>query len=215
MMPSITDVNGAGGVAARWHEYTLELTNEGWTVELWTVDAEDPDRTIPRYHLPNFPSTLTDSPGVGFCHKIWRRLNRRDPVVSCVVMTDLFSNVPIAMMCAGTGTPLVYSIHTDIAQLDGINMAPWSAAILQSVELLDAFNVTIDVPALGHAEAMATLQKLAIENAAEVQPAISAISGGIPIKKLLLVLEMSLKAPTLVDAARFTTTLQEAGLLSG
>ena len=64
-------------------------------------------------------------------------------------------------------------------------------------------------------EAMATLQKLAIENAAEVQPAISAISGGIPIKKLLLVLEMSLKAPTLVDAARFTTTLQEAGLLSG
>ena len=90
-----------------------------------------------------------------------------------------------------------------------------SAAILQSVELLDAFNVTIDVPALGHAEAMATLQKLAIENAAEVQPAISAISGGIPIKKLLLVLEMSLKAPTLVDAARFTTTLQEAGLLSG
>ena len=45
--------------------------------------------------------------------------------------------------------------------------------------------------------------------------AISAISGGIPIKKLLLVLEMSLKAPTLVDAARFTTTLQEAGLLSG
>ena len=132
MMPSITDVNGAGGVAARWHEYTRELTNEGWTVELWTVDAEDPDRAIPRYHLPNFPSTLTDSPGVGFCHKIWRRLNRRDPVVACVVMTDLFSNVPIAMMCAGTGTPLVYSIHTDIAQLDGINMAPWSAAILQS-----------------------------------------------------------------------------------
>ena len=32
----------------------------------------------------------------------------------------------------GHGTPLAYSIHTDIAQLDGINMAPWSAAILQS-----------------------------------------------------------------------------------
>ena len=132
MMPSTTDVNGAGGVAARWHEYMRELVDEGWDVELWTVDSKDPEFAIPRYHLPNFPDTLTDSPGVGFCLKIWRRLNRRDPMVSCVVMTDLFSNVPIAMMCAGTGTPLVYSIHTDIAQVDGINIAPLSAAILQS-----------------------------------------------------------------------------------
>ena len=56
----------------------------------------------PRYHLANFPGTLTDSPGVGFMMKLWRRLNRA-PLVASVVMTDLFSNVPLAaMLCAGT-----------------------------------------------------------------------------------------------------------------
>jgi hypothetical protein len=42
MMPSVTDINGAGGVAARWKEYTNELEIEGWQVELWTVDSTDP-----------------------------------------------------------------------------------------------------------------------------------------------------------------------------
>ena len=130
LLPSVTDINGAGGVAARWKEYTRELEREGWTVELWTVDAPDQSRKIPRYHLANFPGTLTDSPGVGFMMKLWRRLNRA-PLVASVVMTDLFSNVPVAMLCAGTGTPLIYSIHTDIAQLDGINLLPSSAAFLQ------------------------------------------------------------------------------------
>ena len=130
LLPSVTDINGAGGVAARWKEYTRELEREGWTVELWTVDAPDESRKIPRYHLANFPGTLTDSPGVGFMMKLWRRLNRA-PLVASVVMTDLFSNVPVAMLCAGTGTPLIYSIHTDIAQLDGINLLPSSAAFLQ------------------------------------------------------------------------------------
>ena len=131
MMPSVTDINGAGGVAARWKEYKRELQSEGWEVELWTVDSEDARTKVPRYHLPNFPGTLTDSPGVLFMLKIWRRLNR-PPLVASVVMTDLFSNVPISMMCKGTGTPLVYSIHTDIAQLDGINVVPSSATFLQA-----------------------------------------------------------------------------------
>ena len=93
--------------------------------------SANPYAEVPRYHLPNFPGTLTDAPGIGFMLKIWRRLTT-PPLVGCVVMTDLFSNVPISMMCAGAGTPLVYSIHTDIAQLDGINCVPSSATFLQA-----------------------------------------------------------------------------------
>ena len=74
LVPSVTDINGAGGVAARWREYTRELERDGWRVELWTVDATDPARTIPRYHLANFPDTLTDAPGIGFVAKVWSRL---------------------------------------------------------------------------------------------------------------------------------------------
>ena len=55
MMPSVTDINGAGGVAARWAEYKRELETEGWTVELWTVDSVDEATKVPRYYLPNFP----------------------------------------------------------------------------------------------------------------------------------------------------------------
>lgn len=131
MMPSVTDINGAGGVAARWKEYARELAHEGWTVELWTVDSSREETQIPRYHLPNFPGTLTDSPGPGFMLKLWRRLTRA-PLVTTVVMSDLFSNVPVSMICKGTGTPLVYSIHTDIAQLDGVNIVPSSATFLQN-----------------------------------------------------------------------------------
>jgi glycosyltransferase involved in cell wall biosynthesis len=47
-------------------------------------------------------------------------------------MTDLFSNVPLALVCASAGVPLIYSIHTDIAQLDGVNLLPSSAAFLQA-----------------------------------------------------------------------------------
>ena len=146
LVPSVTDINGAGGVAARWREYARELERGGYAVELWTVDSQDPNTKIPRYRLANFPGTLTDSPGAGFVWKIWSRLTRHDELklddttdgttgknknVRAVIMTDLFSNVPLALLCAGAGVPLVYSIHTDIAQLDGINLLPSSAAFLQ------------------------------------------------------------------------------------
>jgi len=146
LVPSVTDINGAGGVAARWREYARELESGGYAVELWTVDSQDPNTKIPRYRLANFPGTLTDSPGAGFVWKIWSRLTRHDELklddttdgttgknknVRAVIMTDLFSNVPLALLCAGAGVPLVYSIHTDIAQLDGINLLPSSAAFLQ------------------------------------------------------------------------------------
>ena len=137
LVPSVMDINGAGGVAARWREYARELERGGYAVELWTVDSEDPNTKIPRYHLANFPGTLTDAPGVGFVWKVWSRLTlkgehgTRAKRVRAVIMTDLFSNVPLALLCAGAGVPLVYSIHTDIAQLDGINLLPSSAAFLQ------------------------------------------------------------------------------------
>jgi hypothetical protein len=50
------------------------------------VDSEDEATAIPRYYLPNFPGTLTDSPGIYLMLKIWRRLTRR-PFVASVVMT--------------------------------------------------------------------------------------------------------------------------------
>ena len=40
LVPSVTDINGAGGVAARWREYARELERGGYAVELWTVDPE-------------------------------------------------------------------------------------------------------------------------------------------------------------------------------
>ena len=39
LVPSVTDINGAGGVAARWREYARELERGGYAVELWTVDS--------------------------------------------------------------------------------------------------------------------------------------------------------------------------------
>ncbi len=152
LVPSTTDINGAGGVAARWREYAVELEHAGWQVELWTVDSKTDATKIPRYHLANFPGTLTDSPGAGFVWQVWKRLAatgdddagmskqsgntpvREQPLrrkVRCVIMTDLFSNVPLALLCAGANVPLVYSIHTDIAKLVGVNLLPQSAAFLQ------------------------------------------------------------------------------------
>ena len=108
MMPSVTDINGAGGVAARWKEYKRELQSEGWEVELWTVDSEDARTKVPRYHLPNFPGTLTDSPGVLFMLKIWRRLNR-PPLVASVVFGMMSSTLLLLLVL-----PAAYAIMEDL-----------------------------------------------------------------------------------------------------
>jgi len=88
-----------------------------------------------------------------------------------------------------------------------------SAATLESLELLDAFNVTLHVPSLGHAEAVTVLTELGISNIADIEPTLRTVTKGIPVKKLMLVVEMSLEKGSVLHPARFATTLQETGLL--
>jgi len=87
-----------------------------------------------------------------------------------------------------------------------------SAAVLEQLELLDVFNVALHVPPLSQVEATAVLGQLGLPNVGEVAGVLSAVNGSIPVKKLLLVVEMSLDAAGRIDAARFAATLQEAGL---
>jgi len=88
-----------------------------------------------------------------------------------------------------------------------------SASTLESLELLDAFNVTLHVPTLGHTEALTVLRELGIANIADVEPTLRTVTKGIPVKKLMLVVEMSLDTSGALHPARFATTLQETGLL--
>jgi len=88
-----------------------------------------------------------------------------------------------------------------------------SAQTLESLELLDAFNVTLHVPALGHAEAITVLKELGITNISDVEPTLRTVSKGIPVKKLMLVVEMALEKSGALHPGRFATTLQETGLL--
>jgi len=89
-----------------------------------------------------------------------------------------------------------------------------SAEVIDSLELLDAFSVKLQVPAMGADSALCVLQKLGVSNAAEVAPTLGSISGGVPIKKLLLVAEMSMQGSSHLDPALFTSTLADAGLLA-
>ena len=73
-------------------EYT-EREREGWTVELWTRGRARPVAKITASRI----SRSTGSPASGFLMKLWRRLNRA-PLVASVVMTDLFSNVPVPLL---------------------------------------------------------------------------------------------------------------------
>ena len=88
-----------------------------------------------------------------------------------------------------------------------------SAATLEQLELLDAFNVSYTMAPLGHAEAIACLTELGINNVPQVEPALRSVSKGIPIKKLMLVVEMSLVDGKSLHPGRFAATLQEVGLL--
>jgi len=88
-----------------------------------------------------------------------------------------------------------------------------STTTLEQLELLDAFNVKLQVPLLGHAEVSEVMRLLHVTNYQEVEPVVRTLSRGVPIKKLLLVVEMSLLADRRLDPARFTTTMQDTGLL--
>ena len=56
---------------------------------------------------------------------------------------------------------------------------------------------------------------MGVSNLPAIEPALRTVSTGIPIKKLLLVAEMSAQPNSKeLHPARFTATLQETGLLS-
>jgi len=88
-----------------------------------------------------------------------------------------------------------------------------SAATLEQLELLDAFNVKYTMPALNHEEALAVLRELGVSNVPAVEPLLRSISKGIPIKKLMLVVDMTLTEGKALHPGRFGATLSEAGLL--
>lgn len=88
-----------------------------------------------------------------------------------------------------------------------------SASVLEHLELLDVFNVSLHVPPLTPTEATAALGQLGLPNVAEVAGVLAGVREPIPMKKLLLVAEMSLDASGRIDGARLAATLQEAGIL--
>ena len=89
-----------------------------------------------------------------------------------------------------------------------------SAAVLESLELLDAFNVTLSVPTLGKGEAQEVLRQLGVGNRADLQPLLDQVTTGIPIKKLMLVVEMSIQPDKNIHPGRFGAVLAETGLLA-
>ena len=91
-----------------------------------------------------------------------------------------------------------------------------SVDVLDSLELLDAFNVKLSVPPLDASCVTRVLSHLRIANAAQLQPILGSVScpPGIPVKKLLLIIEMSLAADGTVDPTRFAETLQRSGILT-
>lgn len=87
-----------------------------------------------------------------------------------------------------------------------------SVGVLEQLEMLEGFNVTYSVPTLEKEEALTVLNALGASNTAAIEPCLRT-SKGMPIKKLLLVAEMSMDSSRKVDPARFATTMQSAGLL--
>ena len=73
--------------------------------------------------------------------------------------------------------------------------------------------MTLHVPSLGTKEAIKVLEELGIGNISDIEPVLRTVTKGIPIKKLMLVIEMSLEKGAVLHPARFATTLQETGLL--
>jgi len=88
-----------------------------------------------------------------------------------------------------------------------------SSEVLESLEMLDAFNVKLQVPAMAASSAMKVLEHLRVANAAELSPLLATVPSGLPIKKLLLVSELCLGDGQRIDPAKFEATLRDAGLL--
>lgn len=88
-----------------------------------------------------------------------------------------------------------------------------SAAVLEQLELLDVFNVSLHVPPLTPVEATTALGQLGVPNVADVSAVLAGVKEPIPVKKLLLVVEMALDGYGRIDPSRFAATLQEAGIL--
>jgi len=132
-VPSVTDVVGAGGVAPRWGNYLRELKTNGWVVDLHTVDAADYEQRIPRVVHPFFPKTLTDAPSATWMFRLWRRFRAARPDV--VIITDLFNDVNLALLCRAARVPLVYSLHTDGSKLPGGVPAAASASQMLTARL--------------------------------------------------------------------------------
>jgi hypothetical protein len=95
-------------------------------------------------------------------------------------------------------------------------LAPPLPQVLESLELLDAFNVKLSVPALDANSVMRVLSHMNVANTAELQPILGSVSypPGIPIKKLLLIIEMAMAQDGRLDPARFAETLQRSGILA-
>ncbi|KAL3920012.1 MAG: hypothetical protein SGPRY_005418 [Prymnesium sp.] len=87
-----------------------------------------------------------------------------------------------------------------------------SVSVLEQLEMLDAFNVSYHVPTLSFPEAITVLKALGAQNIAQVEPCLQAVGKGMPIKKLVLVAEMSMDENRQIDPSRFVTTMQSAGL---
>uniref|UniRef100_A0A7S3NJG9 Glycosyltransferase subfamily 4-like N-terminal domain-containing protein n=1 Tax=Aureoumbra lagunensis TaxID=44058 RepID=A0A7S3NJG9_9STRA len=138
-VPSVSDVTGAGGVAPRWRLYIKQLEENGWRVETWTVDKSGLEM-LPRCVHPFYPKTLIDSPSPLLIWKLYHRLQIGD--IACVLITDLFNDVNLALLCYGVGIPLVFSVHTDGSKLPG--GVPWIATLSQAItaRLSDALVTT-------------------------------------------------------------------------
>jgi hypothetical protein len=57
------------------------------------------------------------------------------------------------------------------------------------------------------------LREAGVTNVPAVEPTLRTVSKGIPIKKLMLVLEMAIEPSKALHPGRFAATLQETGLL--
>lgn len=87
--------------------------------------------------------------------------------------------------------------------------------VMESMELLTAFQVTLNVPNLDTDDATSVISNLKLMSAADVKTVaaeLGRIEGGVGIKRLLMVLEMAKQGEDQVPASRFLECLHNAGL---